>query len=89
MNPLYWDPQALGDYNSPKRGLSPLKKDQLEERIDCLREWPPSRWYELRNQEDGVITFQMETDQFIRLLGRFEDGAVYITHVELRSKGGK
>jgi hypothetical protein len=86
LNSLKWDPRALADYNNLKRWLSPLKKEQLEERVDCLKGFPPSKWYELRNQEDGIITFQLETDQFARILGRFEDGVVYITHVELRSK---
>jgi len=84
---LRWDPQALADYNNLKRRLPPLKREQLEERIDSLKEFPPSKWYELRDQEDGIITFQLETDQFAKVLGRFEDGVVYITHVELRSKG--
>jgi hypothetical protein len=87
LNPLKWDPQALADYHNLKRRLSPLRKQQLDERIDCLREFPPFKWYELRDREDGTITFQLETDQFARILGRFEDGTVYITHVELRSKG--
>lgn len=86
MNGLNWDPRALRDYQSLKRRLPPLKKEQLDERINCLRDFPPSQWYELRNREDGTITFQLETDQFARVLGRFEDGAVYITHIELRSK---
>jgi mRNA-degrading endonuclease RelE of RelBE toxin-antitoxin system len=84
---LKWDPQALAEYKNLRRRLPPLKKEQLDERIDSLRDFPPARWYELRNQEDGIITFQLETDQFARVLGRFEDGVVYITHVELRSKG--
>jgi|HubBroStandDraft_2_1064218.scaffolds.fasta_scaffold553211_2 hypothetical protein len=81
------DPQALADYHNLKKRLSPLRKQQLDERIDCLREFPPFKWYKLRDREDGTITFQLETDQFARILGRFEDGEVYITHVELRSKG--
>lgn len=89
MNPLNWDRQALKDYNLLKKRLPPLQKEQLEDRIDCLKGWPPSKWYELRNQEDGTITFQLETDQFIRILGRFEAGEVYITHVHLRTKEGK
>jgi hypothetical protein len=86
---LKWDPQALANYNNLKRRLSPVKKDQLEDRVDCLKEWPPSKWYELQDQEDGTISFQLETDQFAKILGRFEDGVVYITHVELRTKGEK
>jgi len=89
VNSLKWDPQALEHYHHLKRRLSPLKKEQLEERIDGLKEWPPAKWYELRNQDDGVVTFQMETDQFARILGVFEKGVVYITHVELKSKGGR
>lgn len=87
MNPLRWEPQALVNYNNLKRRLSPVKKDQLEDRVDSLKEWPPAKWFELRNQEDGIISFQLETDQFAKILGRFEDGVVYITHVELRTKG--
>ena len=79
----------MRDYNNLKRRLSPLQREQLEDRIDCLKEWPPTKWYALRDQEDGTITFQLETDQFAKVLGRFEGGAVYITHVELRSKGGR
>jgi hypothetical protein len=75
------------NYNNLKRRLSPVKKDQLEDRVDSLKEWPPANWFELRNQEDGIISFQLETDQFAKILGRFEDGVVYITHVELRTKG--
>jgi len=75
------------NYNNLKRRLSPVKKDQLEDRVDSLKEWPPAKWFELRNQEDGIISFQLETDQFAKILGRFEDGVVYITHVELRTKG--
>jgi hypothetical protein len=86
MNLLNWDPLALRDYNRLKRRLSPLKREQLEDRIDCLKEFPPSKWYELRNQQDGTITFRMETDQFAMVLGRFENGTVFITHIELRSK---
>ena len=89
MNSLKWDPQALANYNNLKKRLSSLKRDQLDDRIDCLKEWPPSRWYELRNREDGTISFQLETDQFAKVLGRFEDGVVYITHVELRLKREK
>ncbi len=84
---MSWEPKALADYNNLKRKLPPVKREQLEERIDCLKEWPPAKWYELRDQVDGTITFQMETDQFAMILGRFEDGVVYITHVELRTKG--
>jgi hypothetical protein len=83
---LKWEPQALANYNSLKGRLSPLKREQLEDRIDCLKEWPPAKWYELRNREDGAISFQLETDQFVKILGRFENGAVYIMHVDLRSK---
>lgn len=83
---MKWDPQALANYNNLKKRLSPLKRDQLDDRIDCLKEWPPSRWYELRNRKDGTISFQLETDQFAKVLGRFEEGVVYITHVELRLK---
>jgi len=86
VNALNWDPQALADYQELKRRLPPLKKQQLDARIDCLRDFPPSRWYELRDREDGTVAFQLETDQFAKVLGRFEAGAVYITHVEVRSK---
>jgi hypothetical protein len=86
MNPLYWDPEALRDYRRLCGGLPSLRREQLEDRVDCLREWPPSKWYELRDREDGAIAFQLETDQFARILGCFEQGAVYITHVELRSR---
>jgi hypothetical protein len=86
LNPLKWDPIASANYQGLKRRLSPFRKEQLDERIDVLREWPPAKWFELRDREDGTITFQMETDQFAMILGRFEDGTVYITHFELRSK---
>jgi hypothetical protein len=89
LNPLMWDPDALANYKSLIRRLPPLKKEQLDERIGVLKEWPPAKWFELRDRVDGTVTFQLETDQFAKVLGRFEDGVVYITHVELRTKGGK
>ena len=87
MNPLKWAPDALADYKRLKGRLSALRREQLDERIDVLKEWPPVKWFDLRSREDGVVTFQLETDQFVRILGRFEDGVVYITHVVMRSKG--
>ncbi len=83
---MSWDPQALKVYRRLRSRLPPLKRDLLDDQINRLREFPPSKWYELRHQGDGTITFQLESNQFARILGRFEDGTVFITHVELRTK---
>ncbi len=87
MNPIKWAPDALANYKSLKGRLSPWRREQLDERIDLLKGWPPAKWFDSRNHEDGIVTFQLESDQFARILGRYEDGVVYITHVEIRSKG--
>jgi len=87
LNPLKWAPEALVNYKSLRGRVSSLRREQLDERIDVLKEWPPSKWFDLRNHDDGIVTFQLETDQFAKILGRFENGVVYRTHVEIRSKG--
>lgn len=89
MANLVWDPDALKTYRAltdPRRGLPPLRRAQLVERIDALGDWPPDAWYDLRDQRDGAITFRMETDQFLEILGLYEDGVVKITHMELKTK---
>ena len=88
---LFWDPKAYETYNAlmdPQKGLPFLQRVQLTERIDALRGWPPSKWYDLRNRTGGTITFQMETDQFLEILGLYENGAVKITHLTLKTKKG-
>lgn len=89
MTTLVWDRVALNHYNAlvdPKKGLPPLQREQLVKRIDALKGWPPSKWYDLRDRADGTIAFQIETDQFLEILGLYEDGVVKITHLELKPK---
>lgn len=89
MSLLVWDPKALDNYKAlmdPKKGLSLIQREQLGGRIDVLKGWPPAKWFDLRDQWDGTITFQMENDQFVEILGLYENGVVKITHLELKPK---
>ncbi len=61
-----------------KNGLTKFQKDLLDQRIDALRWWPPKRWFDLRNQKDGTVTFQLENDQMAEIQGAFVDGVVHI-----------
>ena len=91
MTSIVWDPQALKNFKTlmdPKKGLPTFRRELLTARIDALRKWPPSKWFDLRNQKDGRITFRLDSDQFASVLGVFEDGVVKITHVEVKTKGG-
>lgn len=54
----------------------------------ALKNWPPDELFDLRGQADGVISFQMETDQFLVMSGVFENGVVKIGHLGIRSKRG-
>lgn len=86
---LVWDRKALENYNfliDPKKGLPPIQRELLAKRIDALKGWPPSKWFDMRDQTDGTITFQMETDQFVEILGLYENGVVKITHLELKPR---
>ena len=89
--PLVWDPKALKNYRilmDPKKDLPPFRRELLDARINALRKWPPSKWFDLRSQRDGKVTFRLDSDQFASVLGVFEDGVVKITHMEVRAKGG-
>jgi hypothetical protein len=89
MAALFWDRKALDNYKTlmdPEKGLAPLQREQLAGRVDALRDWPPARWFDLRDRSDGTITFQIENDQFLGILGLYENGVVKITHLELKPK---
>ncbi len=95
MAEILWEPEAQKNYKKlmeedPKKGrLHLLQREQLKQRIDALRDWPPKKWFDLRSQADGYITFQTEGDQFVVISGGYEEGAVKITFFEIRKKGRK
>jgi hypothetical protein len=94
INNILWEPEALRNFNSltnpdPKIGLPFYQRQLLTNCITLLKEWPPEKWFDLRNQKDGLITFQLESDKFAEILGFYENGVVKITHVEIKNTGGK
>jgi len=87
MIPLKWEKAAAENYREIMGKLPPYRQEQVDEWLDGLREWPPRKWYELR-EKDGVIRFHLDNDKFLKILGRFEEreGVAYITHFEWRSE---
>jgi hypothetical protein len=92
MVEIVWEPEALKVYNQlmdPKKGLALYQRQQLSARVDELKEWPPQRWFFLVNRLDGLITFQLETHQFVEVLGYYHKGVVKVVKVENKRKAGK
>jgi hypothetical protein len=95
MTEIIWDREALKNYNrltdpAPKEGeaLPFYQRQLLANCITLLKDWHPTKWFDLRNQ-DGFITFQLESDKFAEILGFYNNGVIKITHLEIKLERGK
>jgi hypothetical protein len=84
---IKWEKKAAGNFKAIMGELPLHRTEQVNEWLDLIRDWPPSKWYQLRD-EGGFIGFRLDNDKFLRILGRFNEteGVVWITHFERKMK---
>lgn len=90
MAEIIWDKEAKANYLSlmdTKMGLPLVKRQQIFDRLEALKNWPPKRWFALRKDEDGLMLFQMDSDQFLMVQGSYHEKKIKITKFELRKAG--
>ncbi len=82
-----WDKKAGENFKEIMGQLPLYRQEQVNRWLDLIREWPPNKWYQLR-EEGGFIGFRLDNDKFLKILGRFNEaeGVVWITHFEWKTK---
>ena len=86
MKEIKWTVEAAQAYKRIYDSNPSLRK-LIDLRLKTLAEWPPVKWFDLR-EKDGIIRFQTDTDQFLILTGRLEeeDREIWIYRFELRTE---
>ena len=87
MLPIKWEKEAAENFKKIMKELPPYRQERLNDWLDVVREWPPKKWYQLRD-EGGFIAFRLDNEKFLKILGCFDEkaGVVCITHFEWRTR---